>query len=87
MACQIGAELHCQHALPEFIVIYSLLQEIFNIFDCSDDGKANIIKSLLFLKMVFPSSILCTPVEILSDFVFYATEKTKLFVSQLPRTL
>ena len=31
-------------------------------------GKVNIIKSILFPKMIYPSSILCTPVEIIKEF-------------------
>ena len=31
-------------------------------------GKVNIIKSILFPKMIYPSSILCTTVEITKEF-------------------
>ena len=31
-------------------------------------GKVNIIKSILFPKMIYPSSILCTPAEIIKEF-------------------
>ena len=51
-------------------------------------GIVNIIKSILFPKMIYPNSILCTHVEIIKEFQtlifnFYGTKKTKLFVSQL----
>ena len=31
-------------------------------------GKVNIIKSISFPKMIYPSCILCTPVEIIKEF-------------------
>ena len=54
-------------------------------------GKVNIVKSILFPKIIYPRSILCTPVEIIKEFqtliFFYGTEKTKLFISQLMRLM